>query len=379
METLACNARTWAEIDLAALLHNYNIAKRHGKKVMCVIKADAYGHGAVPCGLFLEAQGADAFAVACLQEALTLREGGIKAPILVLGHTEAEYAALIAKNDITQTLVDESAAAEFSAAAKAAGVTVKAHIKLDTGMSRAGLLAQGAENGMEAAYAAERIIHMENISVTGMYTHFSVADTPAEDAYTAWQLENYMRVYDYLCEKGIRPETCHTSNSACILAHPETVIDMVREGIMLYGLYPDSVPQEGELRPVMTLKTRVSQVRDLPEGTTVSYGRTFRGEKPFRTAVMLAGYADGYNRRMSNNTTVTIRGKRYPQVGRICMDMSMADITGADDIKRGDEVTLVGGDSITWEEAAEKVGTINYELTCLVTARSKRVYINGGK
>lgn len=379
METLAQNARTWAEIDLAALLHNYNIAKRHGKKVMCVIKADAYGHGAVPCGLFLEAHGADAFAVACLQEAIALREGGIKAPILVLGHTEAEYAALIAENDITQTLVDESAAQEFSAAAKAANVTVKAHIKLDTGMSRAGLLAQGEENGMEAAYAAERIIHMENINVVGMYTHFSVADTPSEDAYTAWQLENYMRVYNYLCEKGIRPETCHTSNSACILAHPETVIDMVREGVMLYGMYPDSVPQEGELKPVMTLKTRVSQVRDLPAGTTVSYGRTFKGEKPFRTAVMLAGYADGYNRRMSNNTTVTINGKRYPQVGRICMDMCMADITGADDIKRGDEVTLVGGDSITWEEAAQKVGTINYELTCLVTARSRRIYVNGDK
>ena len=379
METLAQNARTWAEIDLAALLHNYNIAKRHGKKVMCVIKADAYGHGAVPCGLFLEAHGADAFAVACLQEAIALREGGIKAPILVLGHTEAEYAALIAENDITQTLVDESAAREFSAAAKAANVTVKAHIKLDTGMSRAGLLAQGEDFGMEAAYAAERIIHMENINVVGMYTHFSVADTPSEDAYTAWQLENYMRVYNYLCEKGIRPETCHTSNSACILAHPETVIDMVREGVMLYGMYPDSVPQEGELKPVMTLKTRVSQVRDLPAGTTVSYGRTFKGEKPFRTAVMLAGYADGYNRRMSNNTTVTINGKRYPQVGRICMDMCMADITGADDIKRGDEVTLVGGDSITWEEAAQKVGTINYELTCLVTARSRRIYVNGDK
>lgn len=379
METLAQNVRTWAEIDLAALLHNYNIAKRHGKKVMCVIKADAYGHGAVPCGLFLEAHGADAFAVACLQEAIALREGGIKAPILVLGHTEAEYAALIAENDITQTLVDESAAQEFSAAAKAANVTVKAHIKLDTGMSRAGLLAQGEENGMEAAYAAERIIHMENINVVGMYTHFSVADTPSEDAYTAWQLENYMRVYNYLCEKGIRPETCHTSNSACILAHPETVIDMVREGVMLYGMYPDSVPQEGELKPVMTLKTRVSQVRDLPAGTTVSYGRTFKGEKPFRTAVMLAGYADGYNRRMSNNTTVTINGKRYPQVGRICMDMCMADITGADEIKRGDEVTLVGGDSITWEEAAQKVGTINYELTCLVTARSRRIYVNGDK
>lgn len=376
METLSPAARTWAEIDCNALLHNFNIARRTGKKVMCVIKADAYGHGAVRCGRFLERHGADAFAVACLQEALELRAGGITRPVLVLGHTSAEYAALLAANTITQTVVDESAANELDAAARAAGVTVDVHIKLDTGMSRAGLLAQGEENGMEAARAAERICHLPNLHVTGMYTHFSVADTPAEDAYTAWQLENYMRVYRYLSEKGLRPETCHTSNSACILAHPETQIDMVREGIMLYGMYPDSVPRQGELRPVMTLKTRVSQVRALPAGTTVSYGRTYRSDAPFQTAVMLAGYADGYPRRLSNNTTVTIHGKRYPQVGRICMDMCMANITGAEDIARGDEVTLIGGDSITWEEAAEKVGTINYELTCLVTARTKRIYLN---
>ncbi len=376
METLSPAARTWAEIDCNALLHNFNIARRTGKKVMCVIKADAYGHGAVRCGRFLERHGADAFAVACLQEALDLRAGGITRPVLILGHTSAEYAALLAANTITQTVVDESAANELDAAARAAGVTVDVHIKLDTGMSRAGLLAQGEENGMEAARAAERICHLPNLHVTGMYTHFSVADTPAEDAYTAWQLENYMRVYRYLSEKGLRPETCHTSNSACILAHPETQIDMVREGIMLYGMYPDSVPRQGELRPVMTLKTRVSQVRALPAGTTVSYGRTYRSDAPFQTAVMLAGYADGYPRRLSNNTTVTIHGKRYPQVGRICMDMCMANITGAEDIARGDEVTLIGGDSITWEEAAEKVGTINYELTCLVTARTKRIYLN---
>lgn len=376
METLSPAARTWAEIDCNALLHNFNIARRTGKKVMCVIKADAYGHGAVRCGRFLERHGADAFAVACLQEALDLRAGGITRPVLILGHTSAEYAALLAANTITQTVVDESAANELDAAARAAGVTVDVHIKLDTGMSRAGLLAQGAENGMQAAQAAERIYHLTNLRVTGMYTHFSVADTPAEDAYTAWQLENYMRVYRYLSEKGLRPETCHTSNSACILAHPETQIDMVREGIMLYGMYPDSVPRQGELRPVMTLKTRVSQVRELPAGTTVSYGRTYRSDTPFQTAVMLAGYADGYPRRLSNNTTVTIHGKRYPQVGRICMDMCMANITGAEDIARGDEVTLIGGDSITWEEAAEKVGTINYELTCLVTARTKRIYLN---
>lgn len=379
MDTLSPTARTWAEIDLDALLHNFNIARRTGKKVMCVIKADAYGHGAVRCGRFLEQNGADAFAVACLQEALELRGGGITKPILVLGHTSAEYAEVLAKHNIMQTVVDEPAANELNNAAKAANVAVAVHIKLDTGMSRAGLLAQGAENGAEAALAAERICRLPNLNVVGLYTHFAAADNAAEDAFTAWQLENYMRVYNSLCEKGLRPETCHTSNSACILAHPETMIDMVREGIMLYGLYPNSVPQQGALRPVMTLKTRVSQVRDLPAGATVSYSRTYKSDVPFRTAVMLAGYADGFPRKLSNNTTVTIRGKRYPQAGRVCMDMIMADITGAGEICRGDEVTLIGGDSITWEEAAQKCDTLNYELTCLVTGRATRVYRNGNK
>ncbi len=376
MNDISPTARTWAEIDLSALLHNFNLARACGKKVMCVIKADAYGHGAACCGSFLEAHGADAFAVACLAEALELRQAGLKKPILILGYTAAEYAKLLAENDITQTLVDESHAIELGEAAKAAHVRVMGHIKLDTGMSRAGLFAQGDEAAHEAALAAERMMKLPHVEVTGMYTHFSVADTPSEDEYTAWQLKNYRIVLDYLTEKGLRPAVCHTSNSAGILYHPESVIDMVREGIMLYGLYPDSAPQRGPLKPVMALKTRVSQVRDFPAGATVSYGRTYAGREAFTTAVMLAGYADGYPRRLSNSTSVVINGARYAQAGRICMDMSMA-LVDRDKVKRGDEVTLIGGESITWEEAAKKVGTINYELTCLVTARAERVYLNG--
>ena len=374
-ELLSPTARTWAEIDMADLKHNYEIARNTGKKVMCVIKADAYGHGALRCGKYLEKAGADAFAVACLSEALQLRQGGITKTILILGYTSAEYARVLADFDITQTLVDESHALELDKAAREANVTVKGHIKLDTGMSRAGLFAQGREAAMQAAMAAERMSRLSHVKVTGMYTHFSVADTPSQDEYTAWQLDNYKTVMDYLTSRGLRPETCHTSNSAAILYHPETQIDMVREGVMLYGMYPDSMPQYGPLKPVMALKTRVSQVRDFPAGTTVSYGRTFKGNEPFTTAVTLAGYADGYPRRLSNNTTVTINGERYPQAGRICMDMCMALVDGAK-VKRGDTVTLIGGDSISWEEASQKVGTINYELTCLVTNRVPRVYIN---
>lgn len=376
MESISPTARTWAEIDLSALLANFQLARKCGKKVMCVIKADAYGHGAVRCGRFLEEHGADAFAVACLAEARALRAGGIRLPILILGYTGAESVKELSELSLVQTFVDESHANELAQAARAAGVCVQGHVKLDTGMSRAGILAQGEDAGQAAALAVERIMALEGIEVTGMYTHFSVADTPEEDAYTAWQLANYTRVLDALAQKGLRPETCHTSNSACILNHPETVVDMVREGIMLYGLYPDSKPQQGPLKPVMTLKTRVSQVRDFPAGTSVSYGRTFQAEQAFTSAVMLAGYADGYPRRLSNNASVVIGGVRYPQAGRICMDMSMALVDGSR-VKRGDEVTLIGGDSITWEEAAARVGTINYELTCLITARAARVYING--
>lgn len=376
MDSNSPTARTWAQIDLSALLSNFQLARKRGKKVMCVIKADAYGHGAVRCGRFLEEHGADAFAVACLAEAQALRAGGIRAPILILGYTGAEFVKELYELSLVQTFVDRSHAEELALAARAAGVCVKGHVKLDTGMSRAGIFAQGEEAGQAAALAVARIMALEGIAVTGMYTHFSVADTPGEDAYTAWQLANYNRVLDALTQKGLRPETCHTSNSACILNHPETVVDMVREGIMLYGLYPDSRPQQGPLKPVMTLKTRVSQVRDFPAGTSVSYGRTFQSEEPFTSAVLLAGYADGYPRRLSNNASVVIGGVRYPQAGRICMDMSMALVDGSR-VRRGDEATLIGGDSLTWEEAAMRVGTINYELTCLVTARAARVYVNG--
>ena len=245
MDGVSPSARTWAEIDLANLLHNFNLAKACGKKVMCVIKADAYGHGAVRCGRYLEDHGADAFAVACLAEAAELREGGITRPVLILGYTAAQYAGLLARYNVAQTLVDESHALEMSGAASAAGVALECHIKLDTGMSRAGLYAQGKEAAFEAALAAERMMKLPGIRVTGMYTHFAVADTPGEDDYTAWQLENYNIVLDELTKKGLRPETCHTSNSACIMSHPETVVDMVREGIMLYGLYPDSARRRG--------------------------------------------------------------------------------------------------------------------------------------
>jgi len=377
MSSVQPTARTWAEIDLAALAHNYGLARATGKKVMCVIKANAYGHGAVRCGLHLEKLGADYFAVACLAEAIELREGGIVRPILILGYTAPEYAPEVIKYDLLQAVQDEASAAAWSAAALAAGGRVKVHVKIDTGMSRTGIFAQGREAALKAAEAIEGIYALPGLIVDGLFTHFSVADTPEEDEYTAWQFENYSTVLSALEAKGLRPNICHASNSAAILAHPEAHLDMVREGIMLYGLYPDSLPREGALRPVLTLKSRVAQVRELPAGASISYGRTFKSQGPIRIAVVTAGYADGHPRRLSNAGYDVIRGKQFRQVGRICMDMHMIDITGDDSIRPGDEVTLWGGAGMSTEEASQIVGTINYELTCLVTPRSARVYVNG--
>lgn len=378
MNSIHPTARAWAQIDLAAMTHNFNIAKSTGKKVMCVIKANAYGHGAVPCGLHLQKLGADFFAVACLAEAIELRRGGISKPILILGYTPAEYAAELAQHDITQTVYDMESAKALSAEAAKAGVTIDVHVKVDTGMSRIGIYAQDAEAAASAADEIEHIYGLPGLNVRGVYTHFSVADDMDQTHYTNWQLSNYRAVLDALSVKGIHPELRHAGNTAAIMNHPDSHFDMIRAGIMLYGMYPDGVHRNGPLRPVMTLKSRVAQIRELPAGASVSYGRTYETKKPTRMAVITAGYADGHPRRISDDSYDIINGRSFPQIGRICMDMHMLDVTGDDTVKVGDEVSLWGGEGMTAEQVAERVGTLNYELTCLITPRIARVYVHEG-
>ena len=378
MNSIHPTARAWAQIDLAAMTHNFNIAKSTGKKVMCVIKANAYGHGAVPCGLHLQKLGADFFAVACLAEAIELRRGGISKPILILGYTPAEYAAELAQHDITQTVYDMESAKALSAEAAKAGVTIDVHVKVDTGMSRIGIYAQDAEAAASAADEIEHIYGLPGLNVRGVYTHFSVADDMDQTHYTNWQLSNYRAVLDALSVKGIHPELRHAGNTAAIMNHPDSHFDMIRAGIMLYGMYPDGVHRNGPLRPVMTLKSRVAQIRELPAGASVSYGRTYETKKPTRMAVITAGYADGHPRRISDDSYDIINGRSFPQIGRICMDMHMLDLTGDDTVKVGDEVSLWGGEGMTAEQVAERVGTLNYELTCLITPRIARVYVHEG-
>ena len=378
MNSIHPTARAWAQIDLAAMTHNFNIAKSTGKKVMCVIKANAYGHGAVPCGLHLQKLGADFFAVACLAEAIELRRGGISKPILILGYTPAEYAAELAQHNITQTVYDMESAKALSAEAAKAGVTIDVHVKVDTGMSRIGIYAQDAEAAASAADEIEHIYGLPGLNVRGVYTHFSVADDMDQTEYTNWQLNNYRAVLVALSVKGIHPELRHAGNTAAIMNHPDSHFDMIRAGIMLYGMYPDGVHRNGPLRPVMTLKSRVAQIRELPAGASVSYGRTYETKKPTRMAVITAGYADGHPRRISDDSYDIINGRSFPQIGRICMDMHMLDVTGDDTVKVGDEVSLWGGEGMTAEQVAERVGTLNYELTCLITPRIARVYIHEG-
>lgn len=368
--------RAWVEIDIDAFIHNLGVAKKlTGTKVMAVVKGNAHGHGAVKASLALEAHGADAFAVACMSEAIELREAGIQAPILVLGWTPAECARQLADYGIAQSVMDEDYALELNEAAAAAGKVVDIHAKLDTGMSRTGIFAQ--ENPAEAAQIVSRIANLPNLNIKGIFTHYAAADMPEKDDFTAWQLSNYKAVLRALETLGFdKPVVHHTGNSACILNHPETYFDMVRMGVMMYGLYPGGVfPKDGPLKQALTLKARVAQVKQLPAGAAISYGCTAVTSRPTKIAVVTAGYADSYPRSLSNRGAyAVINGVKCPQIGRICMDMCMFDVTDAE-VKRGDETILYGKGGMPMEEIAALAGSINCEPLCLLTNRVKKIYV----
>lgn len=372
--------RAWAEISRSALVHNLNVAreKTGGTKIMCVIKGNAHGHGAVECGRALEEGGADAFAVASLEEAVDLRNGGITKPVLVLGWTDPSLAPWFWKYDIIQSGLDPAFVGELSRAAEREGGTVKIHVKLDTGMTRTGVDAQA-----DPSAAAEDVLAMmalPGIAVTGIFTHFAAADMPEKDDYTALQLSRYKAVLSELEQRGVdTSKLCkHTGNSASILYHPETIFDMMREGVMMYGFYPNGIYEpDGPLEAVLSLNCRVAQVRKIPAGVSVSYGCTFTSEKPMTIAAVTAGYADSYPRSLSNKGAwAVINGVRCPQVGRICMDMCMFDVSDAGDVTPGDRVILYGRGGMPLDEVAAITGSINCEPTCLLTDRVQKIYVD---
>jgi len=380
------SGRTWAEIDLGALKHNYDYTKSlvHGLPIMPVIKGDAHGHGAVELGRCLEQLGAAAFAVACLPEAVVLREAGIKIPILILGWTDPVCAGELLRYDITQSAysfdyakaLSEAAADFLKTSAEESSALLKVHAKIDSGMTRTGISAQ--QDPIAAAGTILAVSALPNLKLTGIFTHYAAADVPQKNDFTAWQLANFKATLAALEKKGLdfAGITVHASNSAVIMYHPESHFDMVRMGVMMYGMYPsDDYENHGELEPVLTLKTTVAQVKDIKEGACISYGCTYTAPRDMRIAVAAAGYADSYPRALSGKGAwANIGGNRCPQIGRICMDMCMFDVTGTD-VKAGDEVILYGKGGMSHEDIAHMAGSINCEHTCLLPARVTKVYI----
>ncbi|MCC8014407.1 MAG: alanine racemase [Eubacterium sp.] len=370
--------RVAAFINLDRLAANIrNIKKAVGdKKVLAVVKADAYGHGAVEAAKVCLFNGAEYLAVANSDEGLSLRKNNIMEPVLILGYTVSGNLRAVIENDITQTVFSYEMAEEISQAAVSLGKVCRVHIKIDSGMGRLGFLP--SEESIEEII---KISKMKGIFVEGIFTHFAEADS-ADKSYTELQAKRFKYMCGGLEERGLKLLK-HCANSAAILDMPELRLDMVRAGIILYGYYPSGeVKKTIEIKPVMSLKTHISYVKKLKAGSFISYGRTYAVKEDMTVATVPVGYADGYMRAFSNKASVIVKGKAAPVVGRICMDQFMIDISRIDGVEMGDEVILLGEDkglSIDADKLAELGGTISYEILCAVGKRVPRVYIKDGK
>lgn len=362
----------WAEIDLSAFRHNMRQIKsllQPGTIFCPIIKADGYGHGAVPLAHEAVAMGAGYLGVAILDEAAALRAAGITLPILILGYTPPQAAAFVVSNHITQTIFSKEQADALSAAAGSLGMTVKVHVKVDTGMTRIGVRPE------EAAAFCSYVAGLENVHLEGMFTHFASSDS-ADHTYCLEQFGRFTAAIAAVEASGIRLGIRHCANSAAILSLPEGHLDMVRAGIILYGLKPsDECPMPIDLRPVMRLKARLAMVKQVPPGVGVSYGSIYHTQKESSLATIPIGYADGYTRMLSRKAQVLLRGQRAPVVGRICMDQCMVDVSHVPQAAVGDEVLLFGGPDLPADEIAAHLGTINYEVVCMVGKRVPRVYV----
>ena len=368
--------RTWAEISLETLRHNYKAIRKSlpaDCRFLGVVKADAYGHGALPVSRLLQEAGADYLAVSCLDEALELRRGGITMPILILGHTPYEYTGTLIEENITQTVTCLAKALEYSAEAVRLGKELKIHIKLDTGMSRLGFLCAGDyfEEGVDNVI---RSCRLPGLNPEGVYTHFAVSDEPGEDceAYTRAQFKLFMDVIDAVKSRGgVEFLIRHCANSGATVSYPEMALDMVRPGLLLYG-YGDSAGKLG-LLPCMRLVTTVSTIKFYEPGTSVSYGRRFTTQRRTRMGVLAIGYADGLPRLISNKCSFAAKGGFAPQRGSICMDMCMVDLTELPQVDVGSEVELFGPANSIYK-LSDAAQTIPYELLCAVSKRVPRVY-----
>ncbi len=374
----------WAEIDLDALVHNFNLIKEHAApaKVCAVVKAGAYGHGDDVVARELEKAGAQWFAVSCLAEAVHLRSCGIQGDILILGRTDPACAAQLYAHRLTQAVFSPEYAKALSEHSRPE-YPVRVHLKVDTGMGRLGFAARSEEDAADSVNALEGCFALPGLSVTGIFQHFAVADShlPQDIAYTDRQHELFLEVVEELRRRGHELATVHCCNSAATVEHPEWGMDMVRPGIILYGCDPSSdVHMEG-IKPVLSLKSAVSQVKELCAGQSLSYGLKFTAQKPMKVATLCAGYADGYPRALSGTGICALHGQPAPVLGRVCMDQMMVDVTDIPDVHCGDAAVIFGGegpaDSI--DRVAQKSDTIPYEVMCGIALRVPRIYLQNGE
>ena len=373
-----------AEIDLGAIAHNFRELRRIVRpeaRVMAVVKADGYGHGATPSARAALSAGADALAVARLPEGQRLRKAGIDAPILVLGPTPADRAADLADAELTATLTSLKSARALSDAARSAGARLKAHVKVDTGMGRLGILAfPRPDRSRAAAETVAEIDRLPGLELRGIFTHFADADA-ADLSFARLQLDRFHDLLERLRRLGVEIPVRHAANSAGAISLPEAHFDLVRPGIALYGLYPsDAVDRKKiRLRPAMVFKTEVLHVKRVPADFPVSYGTTYRTPAPTTLATAAVGYADGLDRLLSSRGHMVVRGRRVPIVGRVCMDLTILDVGGLPDVSPGDIVTIFGGEdpgTVSADEVAALAGTINYEVVSTIAPRVTRVYRN---
>ncbi len=338
-----------------------------------LVKANGYGHGAVAVAAKLEELGADYLAVACLDEARQLRANGIHAPILILGNTDPVYTEELILLEVTQAVYEPRMAEEFSRQAVGMGKQLRCHLKVDTGMSRLGILCneQSAENGVDVL---EEMYRQPGLDCEGIFMHFADADTCPE--YSRMQIRRFRTILEELEHRGITFKIRHCCAGAATIHYPEAHLDMIRPGIPLYGLHPDrSTVGKIDLQPVMELKSRIVSLKHMPKGTCISYGRTYTLERDSVVAVVPVGYADGLHRCLSNRMEMLVCGQRVPQIGRICMDMCMLDVTDVMQVQIGDVVTVFG-DGVPLDDLAETAGTITYELMCAVAPRVPRIYLH---
>ena len=379
---------TWAEINLDAYAHNIRELRRVTRppaRLMAVVKANGYGHGSVEVAREALQNGAQYLGIARINEAIPLREAGLEVPILIFGYTPPDLAPALIEYDLTQTVYSVSTASALSEQASRKGKKINVHLKVDSGMGRLGFLLAATNDTPDDVAArnsvrtVETISRLSGLTVEGIFTHFATADS-ADKSYADLQLDRFMDFLNRLQKEGLEPPVRHTANSGALIDMPNSHLDMVRPGIATYGLHPSEEVNKSrvDLWPVMSVKSRVIHLKQVPPGFNISYGITFQTKKQTTIATVPVGYADGFNRLLSSRGHMLVHGQRVPIVGRVCMDLTMLDVGDVSGVALEDEVVVFGeqGDeAVTADEIASHIDTINYEIVSTVTARVPRVYL----